>query len=170
MSFRGLDEIFVAIARLSSAPGAPAVMPLRAHAAAPRELIEKKLRARGLPSSTIRQVTAVLDELEGMQMKREPRGWRDASKAFPSLHAVTRELLSPCQRPACSKSEPRRGLTCIRWSAYGVMGFSGVKDARRASYLPTLQRRRLISAACRIQSCKRTTGRLQLDYKRIAIR
>src|SRR5205807_8566141 len=42
-----LDEIFVAIARLSSAPGAPAVMPLRAHATAPRELIEKKLRARG---------------------------------------------------------------------------------------------------------------------------
>ena len=29
------------------------------------ELIEEKLRARGLPSSTIRQVTAVLDELEG---------------------------------------------------------------------------------------------------------
>ena len=60
-----LDEIFVAIARLSSAPGAPAVMPLRAHATAPRELIEEKLRARGLPSATIRQVTAVLDELEG---------------------------------------------------------------------------------------------------------
>jgi hypothetical protein len=59
-----LDEIFVAIARLSSAPGAPAVMPLRAHSTAPRELIEEKLRARGLPSITIRQVSAVLDELE----------------------------------------------------------------------------------------------------------
>jgi len=42
-----LDEIFVAIARLSSAPGAPTVLRLRAHATAPRELIEKKLRARG---------------------------------------------------------------------------------------------------------------------------
>jgi len=31
------DDIFVAIARLSSAPGAPTVMPLRAHATAPRE-------------------------------------------------------------------------------------------------------------------------------------
>src|SRR2546430_5170278 len=60
-----LDAIFVAIAKLSSAPGAPAVMPLRAHETAPRELIEEKLRARGLPSATIRQVTAVLDELEG---------------------------------------------------------------------------------------------------------
>jgi len=39
-------------------------MPLRAHATAPRELIEEKLRARGFPSSTIRQVSAVLDELE----------------------------------------------------------------------------------------------------------
>ena len=56
-----LDEIFVAIARLSSAPAA---VPLRAHATAPHELIEKKLRARGFPSSTIRQVSAVLDELE----------------------------------------------------------------------------------------------------------
>jgi len=59
-----LDEIFVAIARLSSAPGAPAVMSLRAHATAPRELIEEKLRARGFPSSTIRQVSAVLEDLE----------------------------------------------------------------------------------------------------------
>src|SRR5205807_5659065 len=60
-----LDEIFVAIARLASAPGTLTAMPLRAHANAPRELIEEKLRARGLPSSTVRQVTAVLDELEG---------------------------------------------------------------------------------------------------------
>ena len=64
--FSRLDEIFVAIARLSSAPVAPAVMPLQAHATAPRvSLIEEKLRARGFPLSTIRQVTAVLDELEG---------------------------------------------------------------------------------------------------------
>lgn len=55
-----LDEISVALARLSSAPPAPA----RAPATAPRELIEEKLRARGVPSSTIRQVSAVLDDVE----------------------------------------------------------------------------------------------------------
>src|SRR5207302_10505075 len=78
---------------------------------------------------------------ERMQMKREPRGWRDASKAFLSPHGVARELPYLCQRPAGSKSEPRRGLTRIQWGAYGAVGFSGVKDARRASSLPTLQRR-----------------------------
>src|SRR6266480_1694708 len=87
-----------------------------------------------------------------MQMKREPRGWRDASKAFLSLHGVARELPYLCQRPAGSKSEPRRGLRCIRWGAYGVVGFSGVKDARRASSLPTLQRR-LADTALRLHSC-----------------
>lgn len=59
-----LDEICVAISRLRSEPGAPPVIPLRAHATAPRELIEEKLRASGLPSSTIGQVSAVLDDLE----------------------------------------------------------------------------------------------------------
>jgi hypothetical protein len=65
-------------------------------------------------------------------MRREPRGWRDASKAFLSLHGVARELPYLCQRPAGSKSEPRRGLTCIRWGAYGVVGFRGVKDAPKS--------------------------------------
>ena len=45
---------------------------------------------------------------------------------------VARELPYLCQRPAGSKSEPRRGLRCIRWGAYGVVGFSGVKDARKS--------------------------------------
>ena len=65
-------------------------------------------------------------------MKREPQCLRDASKAFLSLHRVTRKLPQLCKRPACSKSEPRRGLRCIRWGAYGVVGFSGVKDARKS--------------------------------------
>jgi len=30
-----------------------------------RELLAPKMKERGIPSSTIRQVTAVLDELEG---------------------------------------------------------------------------------------------------------
>ena len=65
-------------------------------------------------------------------MKREPQCLRDASKGFLSLHGVARELPYLCKRPAGSKSEPRRGLTCIRWGAYGVVGFSGVKDARKS--------------------------------------
>lgn len=59
-----LDEICVAIARLSSASQTSPVTPQRAPAIAPRELIEEKLRGRGLPSSTIRQVSAVLDDLQ----------------------------------------------------------------------------------------------------------
>src|SRR5205807_4427142 len=63
---------------------------------------------------------------------RDPQCLRDASKAFLSLHRVTQKLPQLCKRPACSKSEPRRGLTCIRWGAYGAAGFSGVKDARKS--------------------------------------
>lgn len=59
-----LDEISVTLARLSSAPPASPAAPAQVPATAPRELIEGKLRARGIPSSTIRQVSAVLDDLE----------------------------------------------------------------------------------------------------------
>lgn len=58
---------------------------------------------------------------------------RAASRPFVSGHRVTCNvpyLRKPC---ACSKSDALRGVTCIRWGAYGVVGFSGVKDARRAS-------------------------------------
>lgn len=58
-----LDEINVSISRLSSAPDAWPV-PVRVPRIAAREVIEGRLRARGVPSSTIRQVNAVLDELE----------------------------------------------------------------------------------------------------------
>jgi hypothetical protein len=60
-----LDALSTALAKLfvppDVRPGPQAhtsVMPLR-------EAITVKLRQRGVPSSTIRQVTAVLDELEG---------------------------------------------------------------------------------------------------------
>jgi hypothetical protein len=58
-------------------------------------------------------------------MKREPQCLRDASKAFLSFHRVARKLPYLCQRPAGSKSELRRGLTCIRWGAYGAAGVFG---------------------------------------------
>ena len=59
-----LDAISVAIGRLPSSP------PMRAETPpgltlAPRELFATKLRERGIPSSTIRQINIVLDELEG---------------------------------------------------------------------------------------------------------
>ena len=59
-----LDTLSVGLAKLSS----PAERrPLQAHTPAvlPHEAISAKLRERGVPSSTIRQVIAVLDELEG---------------------------------------------------------------------------------------------------------
>ena len=60
-----LDALSTRVAKLSVPPDVrpgpqahTSVMPLR-------EAITSKLRQRGVPSSTIRQVTAVLDELEG---------------------------------------------------------------------------------------------------------
>ena len=63
MILRRLDEIAVAVANLRSAP-APAQMPLLAGIPG-RSAIVTRLRERGLPSSTIRQIEAVLDDLEG---------------------------------------------------------------------------------------------------------
>jgi len=94
-----------------------------------------------------------------MQMKREPRGWRDASKAFLSLHEVARELPSLCQRPAGSKSEPRRGVRMVRG------GFGALKTPRRASSLPTLQRR----LPGLPSGYKRETEGLHFDCKKAAL-
>ena len=60
-----LDAISVAIARLPSSPPMRAETPPPGLALAPRELFATKLRERGIPSSTIRQINIVLDELEG---------------------------------------------------------------------------------------------------------
>src|SRR5581483_4415668 len=60
---RRLDEIAVALANLRSAP-TPVQTPVVAALPA-RNAIVVRLRERGLPSSTIRQVEAVLDDLEG---------------------------------------------------------------------------------------------------------
>ena len=58
-----LDEINVAIARHSSEQG-PQPVPVPVPRLAPRDVIQTRLRARGLPSSTIQQVNAVLDDIE----------------------------------------------------------------------------------------------------------
>ena len=62
-----LDALSVGIAKSSgSAEGRPGVPP-KAAFVAPRESITAKLKARGIPSNTIRQVNIVLDELETRQ-------------------------------------------------------------------------------------------------------
>jgi len=59
-----LDEISVAIARFSgSQPPQPRV-PVQGPPITQRELLRKNLKERGMPSSTIRQVDIVLDEME----------------------------------------------------------------------------------------------------------
>ena len=63
MILRRLDDITTALANLAIVAPAerrapPAVLPLRS-------TIVNRLKERGLPTSTIRQVEAVLDELEG---------------------------------------------------------------------------------------------------------
>ena len=63
MILRRLDDIAAAVVNLRSAP-APAQIPLLAGIPA-RSAIVTRLRERGLPSSTIRQIEAVLDDLEG---------------------------------------------------------------------------------------------------------
>lgn len=56
-----LDAISTGVARLPAEPRGG--LPL-APVMAPRDAIAAKLKERGVPSSTIRQVNAVLDELE----------------------------------------------------------------------------------------------------------
>jgi len=59
-----LDAIGAGVARLPAAPRAGLLQP---PVVAPRDAIAAKLKERGVPSSTIRQVNAVLDELETRQ-------------------------------------------------------------------------------------------------------
>lgn len=67
MILRRLDDIATAVANLRGAP-APTALPLLSGIPA-RSAIVARLRERGLPSSTIRQVEAVLDDLEGKQVR-----------------------------------------------------------------------------------------------------
>ena len=63
MVLRRLDEIATAIANLRAGP-APDLMRIH-RSAEKRNLLVSRLKERGIPSSTIRQVEVVLDELEG---------------------------------------------------------------------------------------------------------
>jgi hypothetical protein len=58
-----LEDINVTMARMASSLNAQPMV-VRVPRVAAREVIETRLRARGIPSSTIQQVNAVLDDLE----------------------------------------------------------------------------------------------------------
>jgi hypothetical protein len=64
--------------------------------------------------------------------------WQDASMQSHSRRAVARDLHYLCQQRAGIEIQYWRGLTGTLGGAYGVVAFTGVKDARRASSLPTL--------------------------------
>lgn len=66
MMLRRLDEISAAIANLRAAPLPTAPRPSALPA---RSSIVTRLKERGVPTSTIRQVEAVLDELEGKAVR-----------------------------------------------------------------------------------------------------
>ena len=58
-----------------------------------------------------------------------------ASSRFLDAHGVVRDLHELCKQVACSKSELWHGLTGTCGGAYGVVGFSGVKDARKSVFI-----------------------------------
>ena len=68
----------------------------------------------------------------------------EISKKTPNRQRLARELYGPDKQPACDRSEARQGLSCIPQGAYGVVGFSRVKDERKGVF----HRRRYASARC----------------------
>ena len=71
MILRRLDDVATAIANISTATKDERVVPLVGLPA--RSAVVGRLRERGLPSSTIRQVEAALDELEGKAARAAQR-------------------------------------------------------------------------------------------------
>ena len=63
MLLRRLDDLFAAIANSGTARGEDRVMPLAGLPA--RSALVRRLKERGMASSTIRQVETTIDELEG---------------------------------------------------------------------------------------------------------
>ncbi len=70
MVLRRLDELFAAVSNSSAAKGEGRFAPLVGLPA--RSAIVSRLKERGMPSSTIRQVEATLDELEGKAVRGLP--------------------------------------------------------------------------------------------------
>ena len=65
-------------------------------------------------------------------MMRRPACLHGASSRFLGPHGDARDLHYLRKQAACSEFEVWRGLTGTRGGAYGVVGVSGVKDARKS--------------------------------------
>lgn len=74
-------------------------------------------------------------------MKKRPRCLHAASRRFVSSRGVTRELHYMCKSDACTKFQRWRALTRTQGGAFGVVGFSGVKDARESVIAADAKRR-----------------------------
>ena len=70
MVLRRIDDVAAAIANFESSTTERRVVPLVGLPA--RSAIVSRLKERGMPSSTIRQVEATLDELEGKAVRSAP--------------------------------------------------------------------------------------------------
>ena len=105
-------------------------------------------------------------------MKRDSHRLRRASSRFFPVQRVARELHDMCKPVACTKFEEWRGLTRTLWGAYGVVGFSGVKDARKSvvscrryASAPISQHRK----SCTVQTvCTQGADSVHLVCKRCA--
>jgi hypothetical protein len=65
-------------------------------------------------------------------MMRQTTCIHGASSRLLDSHGVARDLRELCKHAACIKFERWRGLTGTCGGAYGVVGLSGVKDARKS--------------------------------------
>ena len=65
-------------------------------------------------------------------MKRGHARLQGASSRYLVGHGVGRALHYLCKPGACSTFQSRRELTRTPGGAYGVVGFSGVKGARKS--------------------------------------
>lgn len=68
-------------------------------------------------------------------MTRQLTCLHSASNSFLAAHGVGLDLHEQRKQAACSKFELWRGLTGTCGGAYGVVGFSGVKDARKSVFI-----------------------------------
>jgi hypothetical protein len=94
----------------------------------------------------------------------------EISRKSQTPQRLAREPYGSDKQPACDKSKARQGLSCIPQGAYGVVGFSRVKDERKGVF----HCRRRASAACKtnVDGFYRnsTANRLQLDRGETAMR
>src|SRR5688572_29619377 len=91
-----------------------------------------------------------------------------AAKAF-RVSALFSQLHYVCKQRACAQRELLQALSCILEGAYGVVGFSRVKDERKGVFVADAVRRRAdsaITSAKRPQiACKQAAERLLIECR-----